>query len=72
MAGADIQILTIGWQEPPQTYTWEQKKETLDGLRPLRAVNVKAGDINWGLDWNKGRKFTFDVNYLKELEREPS
>ncbi|KAI9643455.1 hypothetical protein NHQ30_008074 [Ciborinia camelliae] len=72
LAGADIQILRIGWQEPPQTYTWEQKKEILDGLRPLRAVRVEAGDINWGLDWNKGKKFRFDVDYLKELEREKS
>lgn len=70
LAGADIQVLTIGWQEPPQTYTLEQKKEVLDGLRPLRAVRVEAGDINWGLDWNKGKKFRFDVDYLKELERE--
>ncbi|KAF7876566.1 hypothetical protein EAF04_001655 [Stromatinia cepivora] len=72
LAGADIQVLTIGWQEPPQTYTLEQKKEILDGLRPLRAVRVEAGDINWGLDWNKGKKFRFDVDYLKELERERS
>ncbi|KAJ8063804.1 hypothetical protein OCU04_007663 [Sclerotinia nivalis] len=72
LAGADIQFMTIGWQEPPQTYTLEQKKEILDGLRPLRAVRVEAGDINWGLDWNKGKKFRFDVDYLKELERERS
>ncbi|KAB8293139.1 hypothetical protein EYC80_007490 [Monilinia laxa] len=72
LAGADIQLLKIGWQEPPQTYTWEQKKEILDGLRPLRAVRVETGDINWGLDWNKGKKFRFDVEYLRELQRERS
>ncbi|KAF7883827.1 hypothetical protein EAF00_011139 [Botryotinia globosa] len=72
LAGADIQILRIGWQEPPQTYTLEQKKEILDGLRALKAVKVEAGDINWGLDWNKGKRFRFDVDYLKELERERS
>ncbi|ESZ90659.1 hypothetical protein SBOR_8959 [Sclerotinia borealis F-4128] len=72
LAGADIQILRIGWEEPPQTYTWEQKKDILDGLRAFKAVKVEAGDINWGLDWNKGRKFRFDVEYLKELERERS
>lgn len=69
LAGADIQFLKIGWQEPPQTYTWEQKKDILDGLKPLRAVRVETGDINWGLDWNKGKKFRFDVDYLTRLER---
>ncbi|KAA8566365.1 hypothetical protein MFRU_019g00130 [Monilinia fructicola] len=69
LAGADIQFLKIGWQEPPHTYTWEQKKDILDGLKPLRARRVETGDINWGLDWNKGKKFRFDVEYLKELER---
>ncbi|KAK6608197.1 hypothetical protein H4I95_03577 [Botrytis cinerea] len=48
LAGADIQSLRIGWQEPPQTYTLEQKKDILDGLRALKAVKVEAGHINWG------------------------
>jgi hypothetical protein len=69
LAGADIHSLKISWQEPPQTYTWEQKREVLDGLRAMRAVKVVAGEINWGLNWNKGRKFRFEVEYFKELER---
>lgn len=69
LAGADIHFLRINWQEPPQTYTWEQKKMLLDGLRPLRPIRVEVGDINWGLEWNKGRKFRFENEYLKELER---
>jgi hypothetical protein len=69
LAGADLQCLTISWQEPAQTYTWEQKKDVLDGLRGLSAVRVEAGQINWGLTWNKGRKYRFEVEYLKELER---
>jgi hypothetical protein len=70
LASANIQSLLLSWQEPPQTYTWDQKKEVLDGLRGLRAVKVEAGKINWGLNWNKGRKFRFEVEYFKELERE--
>jgi len=70
LSGADIQSMGISWQEPPQTFTWEQKKEVLDGLRVLRAKSVVRGEINWGLNWNKGRRFRFEVEYLKELERE--
>ncbi|KAF4632785.1 hypothetical protein G7Y89_g5325 [Cudoniella acicularis] len=70
LAGADLQSMQIGWQEPPQTYTWEQKKEVLDGLRTLCAVQVEAGEINWGLEWNRGRRYRFEVEYLKELERD--
>jgi hypothetical protein len=69
LSGADVQSLRISWQEPPQTYTWEQKRDVLDGLRVLRAVKVDAGEINWGLNWNKGRRYRFEVEYLKELER---
>jgi len=69
LAGADVQSLRISWQEPPQTYTWEQKKEVLDGMKVLRAVNVDAGEINWGLNWNKGKRYRFEIEYLKELER---
>jgi hypothetical protein len=69
LAGAELQSLKISWQEPPQTYTWEQKKVVLDGLRGLRALKVDAGEINWGLNWNKGRKYRFEIEYLKELER---
>ncbi|PSS09209.1 hypothetical protein M430DRAFT_53741 [Amorphotheca resinae ATCC 22711] len=69
LAGADIQSLKISWQEPPQTYTWEQKRDVLDGLKGMRALKVDAGQINWGLNWNKGRKFRFDVEYFRELER---
>lgn len=69
LAAADIQSMILSWQEPPQTYTWEQKKEVLDGLKGMRAVSVEAGEINWGLNWNKGRRFRFEVEYFKELER---
>lgn len=69
LAGADVQSLVLSWQEPPQTYSWERKREVLDGLRGIRAVRVQAGEINWGLDWNKGRRFRFEVEYLRELER---
>lgn len=69
LAGADVQSLKVSWQEPPQTFSWEQKREVLDGLRGLRAESVEKGEINWGLDWNKGRKYRFEVEYLKELER---
>lgn len=69
LSGADISSLKISWREPPQTYTWEQKKEVLDGLKVLRAVKVDAGEINWGLNWNKGKKYRFEIEYLKELER---
>jgi hypothetical protein len=69
LAAADVQSLKIGWQEPPQTYTWEQKRDVLDGLKGLRTVRVEVGEINWGLNWNKGRRFRFEVEYFKELER---
>lgn len=69
LGGADVQTLKVNWQEPPQTYTWEQKKDILDGMRVLGAVKVDAGEINWGLNWNKGKKFRFEIEYLKELER---
>ena len=69
LAAADVQSLRIGWQEPPQTYTWEQKRDVLDGLKALRTVRVEVGEINWGLNWNKGRRFRFEVEYFKELER---
>jgi hypothetical protein len=69
LAAADIQSLRISWREPPQTYTWEQKRAVLDGLKGLRTRTVLVGEINWGLDWNKGRRFRFEVDYFKELER---
>lgn len=69
LAGADVQSLRVSWQEPPQTYTWEQKKEILDGVKILRPVKVEVGEINWGLNWNKGRKYRFETEYLKSLER---
>ena len=70
LAGADVQSLRVSWQEPPQTFTWEQKREVLNGLRGLRAERVEKGEINWGLNWNKGRRYRFEVDYLKELERD--
>ena len=69
LSGADLQSLRISWQEPPQTYSWEQKKDVLDGMKVLRAVKVDAGEINWGLNWNKGKRYRFEIDYLKELER---
>jgi hypothetical protein len=69
LTDADIQTLKISWQEPPQTYTWEQKRDILDGLKGMRTLRVDVGEINWGLNWNKGRKFRFEVEYFKELER---
>jgi hypothetical protein len=69
LSGADVQSLRISWQEPPQTYTWEQKKDVLDGIKVLRAARVDTGEINWGLNWNKGKKYRFEIEYLKELER---
>ncbi|RDW73862.1 hypothetical protein BP5796_07304 [Coleophoma crateriformis] len=69
LADADIQTLVISWQEPSQTYTLEQKKDILEGLRPLQPKRVDAGEINWGLNWNKGRRYRFPVEYLKDLQR---
>jgi hypothetical protein len=69
LSGADLQSLKISWQEPAQTYIWEQKREVLDGMKVLRAVKVDAGEINWGLNWNKGKRYRFEIDYLKELER---
>jgi hypothetical protein len=70
LAGAEISSLRVSWQEPPQTFAWEQKREVLDGLRGLRAERVVKGEINWGLNWNKGRRYRFEVEYLRELERD--
>ncbi len=70
LAGAEIASLRVSWQEPPQTFTWEQKRELLDGMRDLRAERVEKGEINWGLKWNKGRRYRFEVDYLRELERD--
>jgi hypothetical protein len=67
---ADVQTLRVGWQEPPQTFTWEQKRAVLDGLKALRTARVEVGEINWGLNWNKGRRFRFEIDYFKELERD--
>ncbi|OIW26378.1 hypothetical protein CONLIGDRAFT_683365 [Coniochaeta ligniaria NRRL 30616] len=61
-----LRTLTVSWQEPPQTYTWEQKKSVLDEFRALRAWRVEAGEINWGLKY-PGRKFRFVEEYLAEL-----
>lgn len=69
LVNADLHMLTISWQEPPQTFTWEQKKLIIDAFRLMRAKTVQAGEINWGLKWNKGRRFRFEVDYLKQLER---
>ena len=70
LQGADVKSLRVSWQEPPQTFTWEVKRGVLDGLRGLRAERVDVGTINWGLAWNKGRRYRFEGEYLKELERE--
>lgn len=70
LSGAEIASLRVSWQEPPQTFTWEQKRSVLDGLRGLGAEKVEKGEINWGLNWNKGRRYRFEVEYLKELERD--
>ena len=69
LAGAEVRSLVVGWREPANTFAWEVKKEVLDGLRGLRAERVEVGEVNWGLQWNKGRRYRFEVGYLKELER---
>ncbi|KAK3941199.1 hypothetical protein QBC46DRAFT_383507 [Diplogelasinospora grovesii] len=61
-----LQTLRISWQEPPQTYTWEQKKGVLDEFRAMRPKQVEVGEINWGLNY-PGKKFRFVEDYLKEL-----
>ncbi|KAH6664160.1 hypothetical protein B0J14DRAFT_248107 [Halenospora varia] len=63
---ARIQTLTVDWREPPLTFTWEQKREVLDELRVLSPSVVKAGEINWGLQY-PGRRYRFETEYLKEL-----
>lgn len=65
--GGGLRSLRISWQEPPRTYTWEQKKTVLDEFRPLRAWTVEADEINWGLKYPGGRKFRFEEDYLREL-----
>lgn len=65
-AGRGLQSLRISWQEPPQTYTWEQKKDVLDEFRALRPRKVEVGEINWGLKY-PGKKFRFMKEYLHEL-----
>lgn len=70
LAGAEVGSLRVSWEEPPQTFSWDVKRGVLDGLKGLRAERVVKGVINWGLDWNKGRKYRFEVEYLKELERD--
>lgn len=64
-----LQTLRISWQEPPQTYTWEQKKTVLDEFRAMRPYRVEAGEINWGLKY-PGKKFRFEEEYLQELGQE--
>ena len=70
LSGAAIGTLRVSWQEPRQTFAWEVKRAVLDGLRGLRAEKVVEGTINWGLEWNKGRKYRFEGVYLGELERD--
>jgi hypothetical protein len=73
LSGAEIKSMTVSWQEPPQTYSWEMKREVLDGLRGLKAERVVEGEINWGLEgkgkWNRGKKYRFEAGYLGSLER---
>ncbi|KAH8903890.1 hypothetical protein BR93DRAFT_182943 [Coniochaeta sp. PMI_546] len=64
--GWRLSSLKISWQEPPQTYTWEQKKTVLDEFRTMRPLRVEAGEINWGLKY-PGKKFRFVEEYLQEL-----
>lgn len=68
LAGKEIKTLTISWQEPPKTYTWEQKKDILDEFRVLRPEHCDIADLNWGLAY-PGKKYKFHVEYLKDLQR---
>lgn len=68
-AGKEIKTLTISWQEPPKTYTWEQKKDILDEFRVLRPELCEIADLNWGLAY-PGKKYQFHVKYLTELQRD--
>jgi hypothetical protein len=67
---ANQQILRISWQEPPQTYTWDQKRFVLDEFRAMSAIVVEPGEINWGLRY-PGRRFRLDEDYIKTLARKP-
>lgn len=73
LAGADIKALIVSWQEPPNTYSWEQKKEVLAGLAGLKACEVRKGEINWGLEgrgkWNRGRRWRWEEGWEGEVER---
>ena len=66
-ASTRIQTLVIDWKEPPCTFTWEQKKEVLDGLRILNPDTVLAGEINWGLNY-PGRRYRFETAYIESLQ----
>lgn len=68
LSGANVRILKISLQEPPKTYTWEQKKKLLDDLKSLKPERTELGQLNWGLSY-PGKKYQFHEEYLKELER---
>jgi len=68
-SGAEVEGLVVGWQEPQQRFEWEVKKGILDGLRAVGAKRVEVGVVNWGVVWNRGRKYRFEGSYLKTLER---
>lgn len=73
LGGADVKTLRVSWQEPPQTYSWAQKREVLEGLRAMRAESVVEGEINWGLEgkgkWNRGRKYRWEEGWVGCLAR---
>jgi len=69
LSGTDIKTLKISWNEPPATYTWDQKKEVLDEFRSMRPEKVDVGEINWSLKY-PGKVYRFEKKYLKELERD--
>jgi len=69
LSGTDIKTLKISWNEPPATYTWDQKKEVLDEFRTMRPEKVDVGEINWSLKY-PGKVYRFEKKYLKELERD--